>query len=117
MEPPLPNIRFKTHCDGIFYTPVNHAIGSIDSAGRPSVQLDDKAAHGLPGAMLSEQYCSLLKPRLISRGDVLRPRGIAGPCSSQWVAVAPSKRCARVQWIVANRHDAAPFVAQCDGVL
>ena len=46
MEPPLPNIRFKTHCDGIFYTPVNHAIGSIDCARRPSVQLDDKAAHG-----------------------------------------------------------------------
>jgi len=70
------------------------------------VQLDDKAANRLPGTMLIEQYCPLLKPRLISRGHVLRWRGIAGPCSSQRVAVAPSKRCARVQWIVANRHDA-----------
>ncbi|MDQ1388109.1 MAG: hypothetical protein QOF56_1563 [Acidobacteriaceae bacterium] len=61
LEPPLPNIRFKTDCDGIFYTPVNHTIGSIDSARRPSVQLDDKAANRLPGPMLIEQYCSLLK--------------------------------------------------------
>jgi hypothetical protein len=37
LETPLPNAGFGTDRDGIFNTPVNHAIGSIGCARRPSL--------------------------------------------------------------------------------